>query len=97
MIPNHEDTKTQRVGEFEPIPAGLEKVAAETVDAAYKVHKALGPGLLESVYEACLLHELRRRGIKVQTQVELPIVYEGLRLEQDCDLICSLRIVWWWN
>ena len=58
-----------------------EALATIVVDAAYKVHKTLGPGLLESVYETCLAHELRQRGISTETQVVIPIVYEGLRLE----------------
>jgi GxxExxY protein len=51
------------------------------VDAAIAVHKALGPGLLESAYEACLLHELRRRGLTVKAQVPFPIVYDSVELE----------------
>ena len=51
------------------------------VDAAIKVHRALGPGLLESAYEHCLAHELFERGLKVARQVALPIEYEGLRLD----------------
>jgi GxxExxY protein len=51
------------------------------VDAAMKVHSALGPGLLEGAYEACLAHELRRRGLIVVTQARLPIAYDGIRLE----------------
>jgi GxxExxY protein len=51
------------------------------VDAGLKVHKALGPGLLESKYEHCLAHELQSRSLSVKRQVALPIVYEGLRLE----------------
>jgi GxxExxY protein len=46
-----------------------------------KVHTALGPGLLESVYEVCLAYELTRRGLKVERQVSLPVVYDGVRLE----------------
>ena len=46
-----------------------------------KVHSALGPGLLESAYQACLAQELRLRGLFVQTQVQVPIVYEGVRLD----------------
>ena len=46
-----------------------------------KVHTALGPGLLESAYEACLLYELRKRGLKVYAQVALPVVYEAVRLD----------------
>lgn len=51
------------------------------VDAAMKVHSALGPGLLESAYETCLKHELLKRNLEVKSQVELPIVYEGIRLD----------------
>ena len=51
------------------------------MDAAYTVHRALGPGLLESVYEVCLAHELTRRGHKVERQVSLPVVYDSVRLD----------------
>ena len=50
------------------------------MDAAYSVHSQLGPGLLESVYEKCLVHAIRRRGLFVQRQLLLPIEFEGLRL-----------------
>ena len=66
---------------FEPISAETERIATAVVDAVFTVHSALGPGLLESVYEACLCHELKRRGIPFQTQVTLPVVYNGARLE----------------
>lgn len=66
---------------FEPLPRELEHLAKQAVDAAIKVHKTLGPGLLESVYETCLAHELRKRGVAVETQVPIPIVYDGIRLE----------------
>lgn len=64
-----------------PIPAEVERVAKEIVDAAFKVHSKLGPGLLESVYEACLVYELTKRGLRVQRQLSLPIVYEDVRLD----------------
>ena len=51
------------------------------VDAAMKVHTALGPGLLEGAYQVCLAHELRRRGIQVETQVALPVIYETTRID----------------
>jgi GxxExxY protein len=57
------------------------EISRHIVDAALKVHKALGPGLLESSYRACLAHELRRRGLRVQEEVPLPIEYEGIRIE----------------
>ena len=66
---------------FDPLPRELEYLAKQTVDAAIKVHKTLGPSLLESVYETCLAHELRRRTLAVETQVPVPIVYDGIRLE----------------
>jgi GxxExxY protein len=59
----------------------IEAAASQIIDSAVKVHRLLGPGLLESVYEACLCHELASRGIAFRRQVELPICYEGLRLE----------------
>jgi GxxExxY protein len=51
------------------------------VDAAYVVHRAIGPGLLESVYEVCLVHELRKRGLGIERQVQLPVIYDGIRLD----------------
>ncbi|NLX99946.1 MAG: GxxExxY protein [Rhodopirellula sp.] len=57
------------------------EVSGQIVDAAMKVHTALGPGLLESAYEGCLAYELRKRGLKVGTQVGLPVVYEGVNIE----------------
>ena len=58
----------------------INAISAEIVDAAMKVHSALGPGLLESAYLACLAHELRSRGLAVRLQVPLPILYEGVRI-----------------
>jgi GxxExxY protein len=66
---------------YASVPAAVETVAREVVDAAYNVHKTLGPGLLESVYEACLQHELKKRGLRVEAQVPVPVVYDGLHLD----------------
>ncbi len=57
------------------------EVSRLVLDASMRVHTALGPGLLESTYEACLAHELKNSGLSVQTQVPLPVVYQGLKLE----------------
>jgi len=57
------------------------EISGQIVDAAMKVHTELGPGLLESAYEACLAHELRKRGLKVERQRVLPIVYDGVLIE----------------
>jgi GxxExxY protein len=59
----------------------IEEVAKDVVDAAIKVHKALGPGLLESAYQQCHAYELRQRGRKVLTEVSLPLTYEGQVIE----------------
>jgi GxxExxY protein len=64
-----------------PIPEATDRVGSQIVDAAYQVHVNLGPGLLESVYEVCLVYELRKRGLKVERQVVLPVVYDGLQVE----------------
>jgi GxxExxY protein len=66
---------------FEPLPPNIEHLAKIVVDSAYKVHSSLGPGLLESVYETCLAHELGKRGIPSRRQVKIPIIYDGIRLE----------------
>ena len=55
--------------------------SGQVVDAAMKVHSVLGPGLLESAYEACLAYELRKRGLTVSVQVPLPVEYERMRLD----------------
>ncbi|MBB6147143.1 GxxExxY protein [Silvibacterium bohemicum] len=62
-------------------PEVLNELARQAVDSAIAVHSALGPGLLESTHQACLAHELRKRGLEVKIQVGLPVVYDGVRLE----------------
>ncbi len=59
----------------------LDRLSASVVDAAITVHSALGPGLLESAYEACLVHELSERGIPVASQVTLPVKYRGTSVD----------------
>jgi GxxExxY protein len=70
-------------------------IAREIVDAAFKVHTTLGPGLLESVYEAVLAHELRKRGLKVERQAPIPVVYEEVRLEEGfrADLVVQDKVL----
>src|SRR5262245_506540 len=58
-----------------------DQVAKDIVDAALKVHRALGPGLLESAYQACLAHELQRRHHRIECEVALPLEFEGVRIE----------------
>lgn len=64
-----------------PIPPETDAVAKQVVDAAYNVHRRLGPGLLESVYETCLAHELAKRKVPFERQVNLPIVYDSIKLQ----------------
>ncbi|HWQ32150.1 MAG TPA: GxxExxY protein [Blastocatellia bacterium] len=59
----------------------INDISGAVVDAAMKVHTALGPGLLESAYEACLKHELSKRGFKVLSQVILPVIYDGVEVD----------------
>jgi len=59
----------------------LERLATELVDAAFTVHSALGPGLLETAYQACLVHELQRRGLSVQCEMPFPVYYAGLAVD----------------
>lgn len=62
--------------------ADIESIAKDIVDAAYKVHKEFGPGLLESAYQACHAYELRKRGRIVLTELKLPIVYDGQEFDE---------------
>jgi GxxExxY protein len=64
-----------------PIPDSIEEVGASVVDAGMKVHKALGPGLLESAYEQCLAYELTERGLSVRRQIPLSITYGRLKID----------------
>ena len=57
------------------------EIAQQIVDAAFKIHYRLGPGLLESAYQAILAYELRNRGLKVQTEIPIPVIYEGMHIE----------------
>jgi GxxExxY protein len=81
------EEKKTTIKNFKPIPLEVEDVGKKILDTAYTVHSALGPGLLESVYEACTAYEARNRGVNVETQVAIPVKYQtvfietGLRLD----------------
>jgi len=64
----------------------INQITHEILDSAYKVHSALGPGLLESAYQACLVYELKKKGFKVEVEKPLPLIYEEIKLE------CGYRI-----
>jgi GxxExxY protein len=74
-------------GPFKLVPLDVEAIGKKVLDASYTAHSALGPGLLESVYEACLAFELEKQGLNVETQVVVPVKYQevfvetGLRLD----------------
>ena len=59
-----------------------EEIGKSIVNAAYKVHKELGPGLLEKVYEACIAHELRKEGYDVKRQIDIPIIYDDIQFDE---------------
>ena len=59
----------------------VNRITGAVVTAAMKVHSLLGPGLLESAYEACVAHELRKQGLRVAQQVGLPVIYDGERID----------------
>lgn len=70
-----------QVKNYERIPQKVEDVGRAVLDAAFRVHTALGPGLLESVYQACTAYELTQKGLLAPTEVALPVVYKEVKLE----------------
>lgn len=79
------------MSEIDPQPVYENTVSGQVADAALKVHRGLGPGLLESVYETVLAHELRKRGLKVIRQHPIAVSYEGVQFEEGfrADLLVS--------
>ncbi|HOI30687.1 MAG TPA: GxxExxY protein [Melioribacteraceae bacterium] len=86
---------------YEPLSDEIEIIAKKVVDSAYSVHKNLGPGLLEKVYEICFCYELEKRDLIYSRQIDIPIVYdnikfqEGLRLDVliEDKVICEIKAV----
>jgi len=86
---------------YAPISDEEERIAKVIVAGAYAVHSALGPGLLENVYEVCFCHELTKRGLSFRRQVVVPIVYDGITFDEGLRLdvlveelvICELKAV----
>ena len=70
------------IEKFRRVSDEEERIGALLVDAAYHVHKRIGPGLLEKYYEICLCHELQKRGLKVTRQVTVPLVYDHMVFEE---------------
>ena len=100
MQPNKQDSNFQEKN-TNPIPIDLDEIGKLIVDSAYTVHKNLGPGLLEKVYEICFCHELEKRGLTYRRQVDIPIVYDNLIFNQGLRLyvlvedkvICELKAI----
>jgi GxxExxY protein len=71
------------------------EIAKRIVSAAYRIHTGLGPGLLESVYEAVLAHELAKQGLRVARQVPMPVVYDGVRFDQGfrVDIMVNEKVI----
>ncbi len=94
--PRHQEagTRSSRPA-FEPIAGAVDAVAKEVVDSAFQVHRELGPGLLESVYESCLMEELSLRSIPVKRQVKVPVSYNGREINADLriDLLVSNAVI----
>lgn len=100
MPQNHKITKIHKK-EFEPLSQKIEQIGKGIVDSAYIVHKSLGPGLLEKVYEVCFCHELTKKKLNYQRQVDIPIFYDGMTFEEglrldvlvEDEVICELKAV----
>jgi GxxExxY protein len=86
---------------YEPISEELNELGTKIIGAAINVHKTLGPGLLERIYEICLCHELEKMGLKVERQKYLPIIYDGIVFEEgvrfdilvEGKVVCELKAV----
>jgi GxxExxY protein len=84
---NREDAKNAKINAEQLVPQigglamDIEKIATIIVDSAIKVHRTLGPGLLESAYQQCHAYELRKHGMRVECELLLPIMYDGLKID----------------
>jgi len=80
---------------FEPISTSAEANGTRLLDAAFEVHRKLGPGLLESVYEVCVCHELTKAGVAFQRQVWLPVKYDDIQIDAGLrlDIIVADEVV----
>jgi GxxExxY protein len=92
---NEEKRKHQAHQAHQEVGAGVERVARLVVDAGFKVHQTLGPGLLESVYEHCLAYELEARGLSLRRQAALPVLYGNVELDAGyrLDLIVEETVI----
>lgn len=92
--------KEQRLN-YSPLSEKEEYIGKVIVESAFKVHKELGPGLLEKIYEVCFAHEIKKSGLVVKRQLDIPIIYDGLTFDEGLRLdllvedlvICELKAV----
>ena len=90
---------------FEKLSEHEESIATQIVDAAYTVHKNLGPGLLEKIYETCFCHELAKRNLSFQRQVNVPVKYDNILFDEEVRLdvlvenlvVCELKAAEFYN
>lgn len=80
---------------YKPLSKETERIATLIIDASFQVHKTLGPGLLEKVYEVCLCHELKKRNLKFERQVNVPIKYDNLTFDEGyrIDILVEEQII----
>jgi len=86
---------------YQPLSQKEEEIATAIVDSAFKVHSTIGPGVVEPIYEVCFCHELKKHGLAFQRQMNVPITYDGLKLDAALRLdvlvenlvICELKAV----
>ncbi|MBP9663594.1 MAG: GxxExxY protein [Pyrinomonadaceae bacterium] len=71
---------------FAQVPERVEQLSHRVIGAALKVHKELGPGLIESIYERCLCYEFQKSGLEFERQVAVPVVYDSVKLDADLRL-----------
>jgi GxxExxY protein len=98
LPPRHKDTK-QHQSMYKEISQEEDRIGKEIVNVAFHVHKQLGPGLLEKVYEVCFCFVLSQKGFEIKRQLDIPIVFEGLVFEEGLRLdvlandlvICELK------
>jgi len=80
---------------YSPLEEQLENIGKAIVNAAFQVHQELGPGLLEKVYEVCVAHELRKAGLNVKRQLDIPIHYDGIVFDEGLrlDLLVEDKVI----
>lgn len=91
LTPRRKDAKTRKMGD----KMTENEIAKIIVDAAYKVHVTLGPGLLESVYHRALVYELQKRGLQVNSEVSISVIYDGVHLGEGfrADIIVEDKVI----